>query len=186
MAKSKVYTKTGDTGHTSLVGGKRVSKTNTRIEAYGTIDELNSFVAYLLDEIENREDRDFLLRIQYNLFTIGGYLATEEKENRNACQLSQEEIDILEKEIDKIDELIPTLKCFVLPGGCKGNSLAHVCRTICRRAERCVYKIIEQEEVIASEVLKYINRLSDYFFLLARKQSFVNNIDEIVWNKPCK
>ena len=184
MAKSKVYTKTGDTGFTSLVGGKRVSKTNTRIEAYGTIDELNSFVACLLDEIENREDREFLSRIQYNLFTIGGYLATED--NRNTCQLSQEEIEILEKEIDTIDELIPPLKCFILPGGSKGNSLAHVCRTICRRSERCIYKIIEQEEVIASEVLKYMNRLSDYFFLLARKQSFVDSMDEIVWNKPCK
>ena len=115
---------------------------------------------------------------------MGGYLATEDKQN--VCQLSQKEIDTLEKEIDKIDELIPPMKFFILPGGCKGNSLAHVCRTICRRVERRIYKVIEQEEVIASEILKYINRLSDYFFLLARKQSFVDNIDEIVWNKPCK
>lgn len=183
MAKSRIYTRTGDEGYTSLVGGKRVLKTNPRIEAYGTVDELNAFIASLLDEIDNREDRDFLLKIQYDLFTLGGYLATEE--NGKNCHITDEEIQRLEEEIDKIDELIPPVKSFILPGGCKSNSMAHVCRTICRRAERCIYKIGEQEAVDPM-ALKYVNRLSDYFFLLSRKQNFVNNVDEIIWNNPCK
>ncbi|MDL2224339.1 cob(I)yrinic acid a,c-diamide adenosyltransferase [Bacteroidales bacterium OttesenSCG-928-M06] len=183
MAKSKIYTRTGDEGYTSLVGGKRVLKTNPRIEAYGTVDELNAFIACLLDEINNREERDFLQKVQYNLFTLGGYLATEG--DGISCHITQEEISLLEEEMDKIDELIPPLKAFVLPGGCKSNSLAHVCRTICRRAERCIYRITE-EALVDPMALKYVNRLSDYFFLLSRKLSFMNNVDEIVWNKPCK
>lgn len=165
-----------------MVGGKRVPKTNPRIEAYGTVDELNAFIACLLDEIDNRDDRETLLKIQYNLFTLGGYLASEN--GNNTCEISQEEIDNLEEEIDKIDELISPIKAFILPGGTKSNSMAHVCRTVCRRAERCIYKIME-EHTIDPIALKYINRLSDYFFLLSRKQSFINNIDEIIWNKPC-
>jgi cob(I)alamin adenosyltransferase len=165
-----------------LVGGKRVLKTSPRIEAYGTVDELNAFVACLLDETDNREDREFLLRIQCNLFTLGGYLATEEEES---CRIPQEEVDLLEDEMDKIEALLPPLKFFVLPGGCRSNSVAHVCRTICRRAERNIYKITEETQVDAI-ALRYINRLSDYFFMLSRKQSFINNIDEIIWEKPCR
>jgi cob(I)alamin adenosyltransferase len=176
MGKSKIYTRTGDGGYTSLVGGKRVPKTNPRIEAYGTLDELNSFIACLLDEINNCDDREILLQIQYNLFTLGSYLATEAEET--VCRISQKDIDLLEKEMDKMDELIPPLKTFVLPGGCKSNSLAHVCRTVCRRAERMVYQIDEYSKLDIN-LLKYINRLSDYFFLLSRKQSFIQNIDEI-------
>jgi cob(I)alamin adenosyltransferase len=183
MEKSRIYTRTGDEGFTSLAGGKRVSKTNPRIEAYGTVDELNSFIACLNDEIGNREDREFLLRIQSNLFTIGGYLATESDDH--PCRISPEEVSILEKEMDKIDMLLPPLKYFVLPGGCKSNSRAHVCRTVCRRAERCIYDV-DKEEKIDPVVLKYINRLSDFFFLFARKQSFFNNIEEIIWENPCK
>lgn len=183
MGKSRIYTGTGDEGFTSLVGGKRVSKVSPRIEAYGTIDELNSFIAFLSEEIENREDREFLLRIQSGLFTLGSYLASEP--GFMDCTVSDEEIELIEKEMDKIDELVPPVKKFILPGGCKGNALAHVCRTVCRRAERCIYRLNETEEV-AGNVLKYINRLSDYFFLLARKQSFINNIDEIIWENTCK
>ncbi|MDR0427508.1 MAG: cob(I)yrinic acid a,c-diamide adenosyltransferase [Dysgonamonadaceae bacterium] len=180
----KIYTKTGDNGYTSLVGGKRVSKVSPRIEAYGTVDELNSFIACLRDEIDNREDREILLKIQYDLFTLGGYLATE---NGSSCDIVQEDVDLLESEMDKMQELIPSLKQFVLPGGSKANSIAHICRTVCRRAERCIYRIIEEEEASVDHIaLKYINRLSDYFFLFSRKQNFIRNIDEIVWNNPCK
>jgi cob(I)alamin adenosyltransferase len=182
MEKSKIYTGKGDEGYTSLVGGKRVLKTNSRIEAYGTIDELNSFIACLLEEVDNREEREFLLRIQCNLFSLGGYLATEGESK--SCRIVWEEVDLLEKEMDKIDALILPLKSFVLPGGCKSSALAHVCRTVCRRAERRIYTLKEQEE-IDPVALKYVNRLSDFFFLFSRKQNFIHNIDEIIWQKPC-
>lgn len=158
-------------------------KTCPRIEAYGTVDELNAFLACLLEEIDNREDREFLLRIQSNLFTLGAYLATES--DRNACQISPDEIERLEKEMDEIDALVEPMKYFVLPGGCKSNAWAHVCRTVCRRAERNIYRIIDEGSEIEAVALQYINRLSDYFFLLSRKQSFIHNIDEIIWEKPC-
>jgi cob(I)alamin adenosyltransferase len=183
MGKSKIYTRTGDKGYTSLVGGKRVLKTDLRIEAYGTVDELNAFMAVLLDTIEDREDRDFLLRTQSNLFTLGAYLASENVEQ--LCDLAPEEVDVLEQEIDRIDELLQPQKTFILPGGTPSNSRAHVCRTVCRRAERHIYRLNEQVE-IAAVVLQYVNRLSDYFFLFARKQSFMNNANEITWNNPCK
>jgi cob(I)alamin adenosyltransferase len=183
MAKSMIYTRKGDEGLTSLVGGKKVSKTNPRIDAYGTIDELNAFIACLLEEIDNREDREFLIRTQSNLFTLGGYLASEA--GVAVCAITNEAIEKIESEIDQIDALIPPSKHFILPGGCKGNAWAHVCRTICRRSERLIFKIAEIEKV-DSNALKYINRLSDYFFLLSRKLSFLQNIDEIIWENPCK
>jgi cob(I)alamin adenosyltransferase len=161
-----------------------VQKNNPRIEAYGTVDELNSFVACLLEEVDNREDRELLLRIQCNLFVLGAYLATEEDKDAT-CRIDPQEVDLLEKEMDQIDSLIPPLKFFVLPGGCKGNAWAHICRTICRRAERRIYSLSEQVE-IDPVALKYINRLSDYFFLFSRKQNFIHNIDEIIWENPCK
>ncbi|MDR1683601.1 MAG: cob(I)yrinic acid a,c-diamide adenosyltransferase [Candidatus Symbiothrix sp.] len=178
MEKSKIYTKTGDHGSTSLVGGKRVPKTHPRIEAYGTIDELNSFVAYLLEEIDNESDRRFLVWIQNQLFVLGAYLASE-KELDN-CRISSEEVEKLERELDAIDAILPKLNFFVLPGGCKANALAHVCRTICRRAERCIYRLSETEN-IEPLVLQYVNRLSDYFFLLSRKQNIAYRIEEIKW-----
>jgi cob(I)alamin adenosyltransferase len=183
MGRSKIYTKTGDEGYTSLVGGKRVPKTNFRIDAYGTVDELNAFIACLIDEVDQRQDREFLVRIQSNLFIIGGYLATENEETR--CKISEEEVVLLEAEMDKIDELVPPVKYFILPGGCRSNSLAHVCRTVCRRAERCIYKVNKKTGKIDPIVLKYINRLSDFFFLFARKQNNINNIEEIIWENPC-
>jgi cob(I)alamin adenosyltransferase len=166
-----------------LAGGKRVSKTDPRIEAYGTVDELNAFIACLSDEIDNREDLAFLLRTQSNLFTVGAYLATENEVD--SCLISSEEVLLLEEEMDKIDTLLPPVKYFILPGGCKANSFAHVCRTVCRRAERLIYEL-DKEEKIDAIVLKYMNRLSDFFFLFARKQSFFNNIEEIIWKNPCK
>jgi cob(I)alamin adenosyltransferase len=184
MGKSKIYTRTGDEGYTSLVGGKRVPKTNFRIEAYGTVDELNACIACLIDEINQRQDRELLVRIQSNLFSIGGYLATED-DREKTCRISEEEVNLLEAEMDKIDEWVPPLRHFVLPGGCRSNSLAHVCRTVCRRAERCMYKVNKKGGKLDPVILKYINRLSDFFFLFARKQNNINNIDEIIWETPC-
>jgi cob(I)alamin adenosyltransferase len=166
-----------------LAGGKRVPKTNSRIEAYGTIDELNACIACLIEEIDQRQDRDFLHRIQSNLFTVGGYLANDNESAQ--CPIGDKEINLLELEIDQIDELIPPLRHFVLPGGCRSSSWAHLCRTVCRRAERCIYKINKKGGKLDPVVLKYINRLSDFFFLFARKQNNINNIEEIIWESLC-
>jgi cob(I)alamin adenosyltransferase len=182
MAKSNVYTRTGDSGSTSLVGGKRVSKTHPRIEAYGTIDELNAFLACLLDDVQETEDRAVLLNIQYHLFTLGAYLATEDVSA--VCQLTEDNLMALEQEIDKIDAILPSMKSFVLPGGCKSNALAHVCRTVCRRAERAIYALADTVS-IDPVALRYVNRLSDYLFVLSRKQSLIQGVDEIKWEKPC-
>ena len=183
MGKSKIYTRKGDEGFTSLVGGKRVSKASPRIDAYGTVDELNSFIACLLETINDREDKEFLLRIQSNLFTLGSYLASEP--GGLACLISEEEIALLEAAIDRIDAVLPPLNRFILPGGCPGSAWSNVCRTVCRRAERCMFKINKSGSV-DTKALKYINRLSDYFFLLSRKQNFVHNLQEIIWKNPCK
>jgi len=160
-----------------------VSKASPRIDAYGTVDELNSFIACLLETIDDEDDRDFLLRIQSNLFTLGSYLASEP--GVVSCLISEDEIALVETAIDGIDALVPPLNRFILPGGCQGNAYANVCRTICRKAERCMYKINKQGNM-DKKALKYINRLSDYFFLLARKQNFVHNVKEIIWENPCK
>jgi len=160
-----------------------VSKASLRIDAYGTVDELNSFIACLLETINDRDDCEFLLRIQSNLFTLGGYLASEPEVT--PCLISEEEIAQVESAIDRIDALVPPLNRFILPGGCKGNAYANVCRTVCRRAERCIYKM-NRQGCVDSKALKYVNRLSDYFFLLARKQNFIHNMKEIIWENPCK
>ena len=183
MGKSSIYTRTGDKGNTSLVGGKKVPKTHSRIEAYGTIDELNAFIAVLLDAIEDREDRNFLLRIQSNLFTLGAYLATESE--KKPCCIAPEEIEVLEQEIDRIDTLLPPTKTFILPGGCPANSWANVCRTVCRRAERQICRL-KNKTGSNFTLLQYVNRLSDYFFLFSRKQNYIHHIHEISWNNPCK
>ncbi|MDR1783348.1 MAG: cob(I)yrinic acid a,c-diamide adenosyltransferase [Dysgonamonadaceae bacterium] len=182
MVKSKIYTKKGDEGFTSLAGGKRVPKTSPKIEAYGTVDELNSFIACLVEEIDDEDDRKFLQSVQSDLFSLGGYLASEF--GHPLCGISSETIMLIEEEIDRIDKSLPTLKAFVLPGGCKANAIAHVCRTVCRRAERNIYKL-QELEAVDSKVLKFINRLSDYFFVLSRKQNFLKKIDENFWHNNC-
>ena len=183
MGKSKIYTRTGDRGCTSFVGGKRVLKTHARIEAYGTLDELNAFIAVLLNTIDNRDDREFLFRIQNNLFTMGAYLATESA--FKPCCIAPEEVEALEQEIDRIDALMPPSKSFILPGGCPSASWANVCRTVCRRAERNIYRLRDKAGT-DSALLQYVNRLSDYFFLFSRKQNFICHINENTWNNPCK
>ncbi len=186
MKKSAVYTRTGDKGTTSLVGGQRVSKADDRIESYGTIDELNSFTGLLITDLTDQEDLDFLKFVQHKLFTIGSYLATDQEstELKIESKVSPESIVRIEKEIDRIDSTLPKMKNFILPGGSRSAAEAHLCRTVCRRAERRIYRLMEKSQV-EEPVLIFINRLSDYFFILARKECIKNNGSEIIWDYTC-
>lgn len=180
----KIYTKTGDKGETSLIGGTRVPKYHERIEAYGTLDELNSFIGYLRDQLTGVHLREVLLRIQENLFTAESELATDpEKElKRSLPHLSEDDVFELEHEIDAMNLHLPALSSFILPGGHPHVSLCHVCRTVCRRGERIIIKLAS--DMAVDEILiKYINRLSDYLFVLARELAFINNIPDLPW-KP--
>ena len=150
MKKSLIYTRTGDGGKTSLVGGTRVSKTDIRLEAYGTVDELNSFLGLLVTRLKDEA----------------------------------EQVAKVEAEIDRLDSLVPPLKAFVLPGGDEGAALCHVCRTVCRRAERRILSLA-QEAPVSAELLAYMNRLSDYLFVLSRKINLDNKKDEIFWQNSC-
>ena len=170
MKKSNLYTATGDKGTTSLVGGKRVSKADIRLEAYGTTDELNAHIGVLVAMLPaDDEDSRLLRHIQDKLFTIGSALATdlETTQLHEASRLNDDEITLVENRIDTLDSIVPPLRRFVQPGGTQAAAQAHVCRTVCRRAERCVCALAEVNPV-ADNVQRYINRLSDYFFVLAR------------------
>ena len=169
MKKSSIYTKTGDKGNTSLVGGKRVPKTHIRLDAYGTIDELNSFVGLLVCEVKDVELKEFLLYIQNKLFVVGSYLATEtEAQTPTSAQIiSDEDVEALETMMDKMDAELPKLTRFIIPGGSESAARAHICRTISRRAERNVYRVAD-EYPIHEMILIFLNRLSDFFFLAAR------------------
>lgn len=184
--KSLIYTGTGDKGTTSLVGGERVSKTHQRLESYGTIDELNSFIGLLVTSLEDQLDKDFLYFIQHKLFSVGSYLATDQQstELKIESRITPESIVRIENEIDRLDAGIPAMRNFVLPGGCRSASLAHVCRTVCRRAERQIYKLTETDPV-EEPVLIFVNRLSDYLFVLARKECIINHGKEIIWDYTC-
>lgn len=186
MKKSIIYTGTGDKGMTSLVGGQRVSKADQRIESYGTIDELNSFIGLLITSLEEQADKDFLLFVQNKLFTVGSYLATDQEhtELKIKSKIMPETITRVEKEIDRIDEGLPKMRYFILPGGTRSAALAHVCRTVCRRAERQIYRLSAISPV-EEPVLIFINRLSDYLFVIARKESLKNNGKEIIWDITC-
>lgn len=179
----KIYTKTGDKGMTSLIGGTRLSKAHVRIEAYGTVDELNSYIGLLRDQPVNEQRRDLLKEIQDRLFTVGSHLASEaEQKKRILPDLLDEDIVLLETEMDKIDSAVPPLRSFVLPGGHQSVSFAHVTRTVCRRAERAVIHLMQQEEV-EDIVVRYLNRLSDYLFMLSRAMTYELGIEEVTW-KP--
>jgi len=179
----KIYTKTGDNGQTSLVGGTRVSKTELRIEAYGTIDELNSYVGLLRDQEVNNDRKDILKEIQDRLFTIGSILASEpEQTKKRIPDLHESDIDLLEMEMDKMDENLEPMRFFILPGGHSSVSFGHLARTVCRRAERIVLRLAQESEV-NELVIKYLNRLSDYLFVLCRMMIKDLNIEEISW-KP--
>lgn len=186
MKKSLIYTGSGDKGKTSLVGGQRVSKAHQRIESYGTIDELNSFIGLLVTSLDDQADIDFLSFIQHKLFTIGSYLATDPNttELKTESKVTPESIAHIEREIDRLDSELPPMKNFILPGGTRSASLAHVCRTVCRRAERQIYRLAETNPV-EEPVFIFVNRLSDYLFVLARKECIKNNGKEIIWDYTC-
>jgi cob(I)alamin adenosyltransferase len=179
----KIYTKTGDNGQTSLVGGTRVSKTELRIEAYGTVDELNSYVGLLRDQEVNNNRKDILKEIQDRLFTIGSILASEpEQTKKRIPDLHESDIELLEKEMDRMDESLEPMRFFILPGGHQSVSFGHLARTVCRRTERIVLRLAQDSEV-NELVVKYLNRLSDYLFVLCRMMIKDLNIEEISW-KP--
>jgi len=181
----KIYTKTGDKGTTSLIGGTKVLKSDLRIEAYGTVDELNSYVGLCRDLLSGNEVKKTLTEVQDRLFTIGSSLARDpEKETRMKLpDLKEEDILFLEKQIDHMDESLPEMKHFILPGGHPSVSHIHIARCVCRRAERgCVRLLMETKNDIPL-VVKYLNRLSDYLFVLARFTSHALNAEEIPW-KP--
>lgn len=178
-----IYTKTGDQGKTSLIGGTRVSKADLRIETYGTIDELNSFIGLLVCGMADAEEKQMLFRIQNKLFTIGSYFATDTSriDLKKESILKEKDVKDLENSIDKLEGKLPQMRRFVIPGGNRSAATAHICRTICRRAERLIYRLEENNEVDAL-VKAYINRLSDYLFLVARNECFVTDTGEIYWD----
>ncbi|GAB3167188.1 cob(I)yrinic acid a,c-diamide adenosyltransferase [Telluribacter humicola] len=179
----KIYTKTGDQGTTSLVGGTRLSKAHVRIEAYGTVDELNAYIGMLRDQPVNEARRDLLKEVQDRLFTIGSHLASEPDQTRKRLpDLHEEDIQLLEREMDALDAQLPPLWAFVLPGGHPSVSFGHVARTVCRRAERMVINLHEQEPV-EDIVIRYLNRLSDYLFMLCRIMTQELGAEEVKW-KP--
>lgn len=178
----KIYTKGGDKGETSLFGGARLPKNHARIESYGTLDELNSFVGLLRDSVSNEDIKVQLQYIQTSLFTLGSHLAAEPgKKNLWLPDFEEKEILELEKWIDAYDEKLEPLKNFVLPGGAIPVSYAHVCRTVCRRAERNCISLWKEEGALPENCLAYLNRLSDYFFTLARMLSKELNAPELPW-----
>lgn len=179
----KIYTKTGDKGTTALFGGKRVSKADLRIDTYGTIDELNSWIGMVRDLEVNQKRKDVLVEIQDRLFTIGSILATEPGNTKvKIPSLAEADILFLEKEIDAMDAALPPMRFFVLPGGHTAISHCHVARTVCRRSERLIIALHAQETV-PDEVIKYINRLSDYLFVLSRMVAHELRAEETPW-KP--
>ncbi len=178
----KIYTKTGDKGQTSLWGGARVPKHHIRIEAYGTVDELNSHIGLLRDHLQKEEMRQNLKNIQDRLFTLGSILATDpEKAGKiETPDLQDSDVEILEQGIDEMEQQLPALKNFILPGGHPAVSFCHVARCVCRRAERLAVALDEIEPT-QPLVLRYLNRLSDYLFVLARKIGQDFDAEEIVW-----
>lgn len=184
----KIYTKTGDKGTTALFGGSRVHKHNARIESYGTVDELNSYIGMIRSQEIDEHSKSILIKIQNKLFTIGSTLATAPdravlksgKERLKIEKVNEEHIELLELEMDAMNDKLPELTHFILPGGNTAVSYCHIARTVCRRAERRA-TLLNETEIVDSLVLKYLNRLSDYLFVLARKLSKDLNAEEIKW-----
>lgn len=184
----KIYTKTGDKGTTALFGGTRVPKHHIRIESYGTIDELNSYLGLIRDQNINQHQHDILILIQENLFTVGAILATDPekavlkngKERLNISKISSEDISQLEIEMDTMNENLPPMTHFVLPGGHQTVSFCHIARCVCRRAERLT-SALNEFQTVDPNALIYLNRLSDYLFVLARKLSHDLQAEEIKW-----
>jgi cob(I)alamin adenosyltransferase len=189
LAINRVYTRGGDKGETSLAGGQRVPKDSLRIEAYGTVDELNAHIGVVRDTTEKlaaahsaMSELDAILkRVQHELFNVGSILATlPEDVHPRQARVTNAEIDQLEAEMDKMNEHLPVLRSFVLPGGCRLNAELHVCRTVCRRAERILVAFARTEQVDA-EIIRYLNRLSDALFVWSRWASHTLGVAEILW-----
>ncbi|MCG8321340.1 MAG: cob(I)yrinic acid a,c-diamide adenosyltransferase [Cytophagales bacterium] len=177
----KIYTKTGDKGTTALLGGTRVPKSHDRIEAYGTVDELNSYIGLVGDQEVNGSRKAILREIQDRLFTIGSSLASDpEKSKVKIPDLLESDITMLEEQIDLMNEDLPEMRFFILPGGHTAVSACHIARCVCRRAERLAINL-GQNEFVAELVIKYLNRLSDYLFVLSRKMAQDLNVEEIPW-----
>ncbi|MCR4957925.1 MAG: cob(I)yrinic acid a,c-diamide adenosyltransferase [Prevotella sp.] len=192
MKITKVYTRTGDKGMTSLIGGIRISKADPRLEAYGTTDELASHIGLLCammaaDEYPLEEERQLLVRAQNNLFIIGSYLAIDQSQTPlyDFAQLPEGETELLEQRIDQLMATLPEKQGFVLPGGTVSAAQCHVCRTVCRRAERRILELA-QHAVVDDIVVSFVNRLSDYLFVLAKIINFNAGQSEILWEKPCR
>ena len=175
----KIYTGYGDKGNTALYGGEKVSKHHLRIHVYGTLDELSSTIGLLRSRQEDEPVDDILHQIQSALFNISAEIATPD-EKKIKQKLEEKQIRSIELTIDEIDEKLPVLKNFILPGGSEAASLAHIARTVCRRAERHLVELMQTEEIRLT-VLVYINRLSDLFFVLARYLNMINNVDDVKW-----
>ena len=176
----RIYTKTGDEEETGLFGGKRLPKSHIRIDAYGTIDELNSYIGLARDYTENDATRMLLKEIQDRLFTIGSNLASDPDKKMEVPDIKPEDITRLEKEIDRMNDALPELKNFILPGGHPAVSTCHISRCVCRRAERLVVALAQQEWVDPI-IIQYLNRLSDYLFVLARQIGDEQGIEEVNW-----
>lgn len=177
----KIYTKTGDKGFTSLIGGTRVPKHHIRIESYGTVDELNSYIGLIRDQEIGEHDKEVLKEIQDRLFTIGASLAADPERSKMVIpDLNNTDIELLEQEMDKMNELLPALKHFILPGGSNAISFCHIARCVCRRAERLSVQLAT-ESIVEEKVTIYLNRLSDYLFMLARKIGYEQNVVENIW-----
>ena len=181
----KIYTKTGDDGTTSLIGGTKVPKSHLRIEAYGTVDELNSYIGLCKDLLTDEKGKKILLEVQDRLFTIGSSLACDpvKEPKMRIPDLKETDIELLEKEIDRMDETIPPMKNFILPGGHTTLSELHIARCVCRRAERCCVRLELESQEVEEIIIKYLNRLSDYLFVLSRYTGHQLNVEEIPW-KP--
>jgi cob(I)alamin adenosyltransferase len=180
----KIYTKTGDKGETGLFGGERVSKDSLRISAYGTIDELNSVIGLAITEVGDKSVKENLLKIQNQLFVVGSDLATPEDEKTKKLNIQRTPASYyadIEKMIDEYDEQLEELRNFILPGGSKGAAMLHVCRTICRRAEREVVAL-KNSVTIGENIIIFLNRLSDLLFVLSRFENKVSNHPDTIWN----
>lgn len=187
MKITRVYTRGGDKGQTSLVGGQRVSKASIRLESYGTVDELSSHLGLLAAMLPGGHEQEMVFRIQNALFSVCTNLATDQSETPlyPSAHLPEGETEMLEREVDTIMCELPERQGFILPGGTMAAAQAHVCRTVCRRAERCIVALSE-EATVSAEVLQYVNRLSDYLFVLAKKLNFIAGHSEKVWHNACK
>ena len=188
MKITKVYTRRGDGGMTDLVGGVRISKTDVRLDAYGTIDELSSHLGLLIAMLPADDDeRPVLIRVQNNLFNVGTHLATDQSQTPlyASARLADGETTFLEQRIDAINAALPEPQGFVLPGGTQAAAQCHVCRTVCRRAERCIDALAEKA-VVGADIIEYVNRLSDYLFVLAKIINFNAGQHEIIWQNACK